>query len=405
MKTICCILVLLVGPAIALATEQEPDILYYDTLQLSVSTGWGHPSPLETYYHQNRLECPFYGISTANYRGHVAIWTIHNDQFYLSKIRIEDYVRDPNGRYEWVVETYEPNEYGVKTDAGAASADGEVLADWFSGILDCYGFSGGTYSRYFFHVRDGNVVDTQTVTRQDYDILSTTTPDTWSDDLQDKYNMLVLNENYITYYYRLNEDDEIEYDEQTCRLTTGFERLSPLFDVYDSNHLNWPYNWENTEKSGAPHCHWRMEDDRLYLTGVDLYSGLSFYSIDTETLDLAALFGDSVTDGVVDANWVGGIYVIKHGYVTEEYAGWPGLTFTVFNVTEFTYIRVEAGRLTESYTVPKDFDPDNLPEDTDPGLKQLIEDYRLPSVFDPPEGSSTEEQGQAHNPPLSEDDS
>ena len=143
-------------------------------------------------------------------------------------------------------------------------------------------------------------------------------------------------------------------------------------------------NWENTEKCGAPHCQWRIENDKVYVTGVTLYSGLSFYTIDAEPLDLTTLLDDNVTDGVVFADWVSGVYVIKHGYTTEESAGWPGYTFTVFNVTALTYIRIAEGLLIESYTVPKDFDPENVPANADPGLKQMIEDYQLPSVFSTP---------------------
>lgn len=276
-----------------------------------------------------------------------------------------------------------------------ASENGEVWADWFSGILDCYVKTPDGNLSYFFHIRDGNVVDTQVITRQDYDILSEPLMvPVWSDDLKAKYRMLILNENYITYYYRLNEDDEIEYDGQDCRLATDYSRLSPLYGWYNNNHLNWPYNWGNTDKSGAPHSQWRIEDDKLYLTGVELYSGLSFYSIDTETLDLASLFGDRVVNGVVDANWVSGVYMIKHGYVTEEDAGWPGYTYTEFEVTGYTYARIEQGRLTENYAVPKYRDPEYLPEDADPGLIQIIEDYQLPSVFDT---SSTATEGGTDN--------
>lgn len=399
MRGAFCILVLLAVPAMARATEQQPDILLYDGLEMSLSTGWGHPSPLETYYYQSSFEYPFEGHATNNYRGHVAVWKIDAGKFYLSKIHIEDYVRDPNGRYEHVVDSYEPNEYGVKAKSCPPSENGDVLADWFSGILDCYGFTDGAYTSYLFHIRDGNVVDAETVTTQEYEVLYSSPPATWNDELRSKARMLVLNENYITYYFRLGENDAIEYEGQACRLDTSYERLSPIFGLYDNEHLNWPYNWESTEKSGAPHCQWLIADERLYLTGMELYSGLSFYSIDTETLDLSALFPDRVMDGVIDANWVNGVYLIKHGHVTEEYAGWPGYTFTVFNVTEFTYARIEEGRLMESYTVPEDFDPENLPEDTDPGLRGIIEDYQLPSIFSAPPDSSDAKRGQAVDVP------
>jgi hypothetical protein len=377
------ILLLLAVSGTAFATQQVPDILYYDDIEMSLSTDWGYLSPLETYYYQNSLAYPFVAYCTCNYRGHIAVWKIQDGEFYLSEILIDDYVPDPNGGYEYVVESYEPNEYGVVASTKPPSENDAVFADWFSGVLDCYVRSEDSYCSYFFHVRDGNVVDTQIITEQDYEIFRDPAgPTIWTESLKNKYNMLLLNENYITYSVRLSEDDDIEYDGQSARLETGFAILSPLFGLYDNRHLNWPYNWENTEKCGAPHCHWLVQDDKLYLTGLELYSGLSFYSIATEELDLPTLFDDRVVDGVVDANWVCGVYLIKHGYVTEENAGWPGYTFTVFNVTGYTFVRIEQGRLTEHYTVAKDFDPEDLSEDTDSGLIQILEDYWLPSVFD-----------------------
>jgi len=381
MKRALFILFMLFVSGKVFATQQEPDILFYDNLELSLSTGWAHPSPLETYYYQNNIEIPFRGFSTANYRGHVAVWEVADDKLYLKEILIEDF--DPN-TFEFIVESFEPNEYGVEPNSCPPSDDGDVLADWFSGILDCYLISEGSFDSYLLYVREGIIIDMQIISEQDYDMIrNAPNKDALSEDLKKKVYMLLLNENYITYYFRL-DNDEIEYKEQNCRLNTWAGRLSPIFGFYDNSHLNWPYNWENTEKSGAPNCKWLIKDSKLYLTGVELYSGLSFYTIDTETLDLTTLFNDKVIDGVVDANWVSGVYLIKHGYETKEDAGWPGYTFTVFNVTEYTYIRLEEGQLLESYTVPKDFDTQNLPEDIDPGLKQIIEDYRLPTIHSTP---------------------
>ena len=265
-RTLFILLILFVSEK-TFATQQVPDILFYDNLELSLSTGWGHPSPLETYYYQNNIEIPFEGYSTANYRGHVAIWEIVDANLYLTEIQIDDFIRDPNGQYEYVVESYEPNEFGVESNSCPSSENGDVFADWFSGILDCYLRSEAGYTSYFFHVREGKIVDIKIIDEQDYDMLyNSPSYDALSEDLKSKYNMLILNENYITYYFRLNEDDEIKLEEENCRLNTGYVRLSPVFGFYDNNHLKWPYNWENTEKSGAPHCQWLIEDGNLYLT-------------------------------------------------------------------------------------------------------------------------------------------
>lgn len=50
------------------ATEQQSDILFYNNEKLTIDIGWGHPSPLQTYYQQNGLNYPFRMLSTANYR-------------------------------------------------------------------------------------------------------------------------------------------------------------------------------------------------------------------------------------------------------------------------------------------------------------------------------------------------
>lgn len=413
MKRVSLILIVFLALGRALATEQEPDLLHYDNNELHLYTSWGHPSPLETYYYQNNIRIPFTGFSTANYRGHVGVWEVSDDKLYLKEIVIEDY--DPNAR-EFIYASYEPNEYGVVPNCCSPAEDGTVIADWFSGILDCSLIDQGSYNSYLFHVRDGNVIDMQIISGQDYDKISagpnpSDSPET-IEELRNKVRILKLNSNYITYYYRLNEDDAIEYMQQPFKLDTGYARLSPIFTLFDqeyynafkdandtdpndpahwqyawvntetNSHLNWPYSWENTDKFGMPHCTWRIEDNMLYLTGLELYTDTSFYSIESEDVELTTLFKDKIQNGVVHADWVSGIYVIKHGYETNEYAGWPGYYFTIFNVTEYTYIRLEEGKVIESYSVPKDFDTENLPNDVDPGLRQVIEDYQLPSIYD-----------------------
>jgi hypothetical protein len=89
MRNFLIILVALTFSNFVRATEQEPDYLYYNKEKLTVHTGWGHPSPLQTFYYQNNLDYPFPVLSTANYRGHVAIWEIIDDKLYLKEITIE----------------------------------------------------------------------------------------------------------------------------------------------------------------------------------------------------------------------------------------------------------------------------------------------------------------------------
>ena len=356
MKVTFFIFLVLVVPGMSLATMQQPDILYYEDQKMFLETGWEFPSPLEIYYYQNNIQTPFRAFSTGNYRGHIAVWEVVDDKLYLNEILLEAWI--PDNDWELTTISYKPSEYGVKPKSCLTEESGAVFADWFSGVLFCYmRYSNGVYNWYYFHVRYGEIID-----------------------IGKKMDQLY--ENYLAYCYRLFEDDEIDFEQQNCRLNTGFDRPSPVFELYDNDHLSWPYNWENKIRSGAPHCKWLIEDGKLYLTGVELYGGFDYYSINIQTLDLTDLFNDKVVDGVIDANWVSDVYLIKHGYETKESAGWPGLYFTVFNVTGYTLIRLEAGQLIESYSVSKDFDPENLPEDADPGLKQIVADYKLPTIDD-----------------------
>jgi len=76
MKRLNILFTLIINSILLNATEQVPDYLHFKGLKLTLSTGWGHPSPLQTYYSQNNIDYPFTMLSTANYRGHVAIWEI-----------------------------------------------------------------------------------------------------------------------------------------------------------------------------------------------------------------------------------------------------------------------------------------------------------------------------------------
>jgi len=383
MKTALWILVVLATVGIASATQQVPDVLYADGLKLALGLDWMYPSPLETYYYQAGFEYPFDAFSTANYRGHVATWKIVDGKLYLTSVSWERY--EPNEAnpksYDYTIESSRPDEIGVRASC-PASEEGDVRADWFNGVLDCYLIQDGNYQSYFFYVRDGNVVDSQIISEQEYDVLYDSSPDALTEELRPKYDMLVLDEHYVTYHFRLSEEDAMEYNGEACRLTTGWSRPSPLFGRYGNSDFQWPYNWTNREKCGAPHCHWRIRDGRLYLAEVDLYAGLSFDRIDTEVLDLDVLFPGEVVNGQIPADWVSGVRQIQHGHM-ETVQVFAGFEYSYYKVTELTYVRIVKGQVTESYTVPGDFDTENMPADTEPGLRRIIEDYRLPPAVQP----------------------
>ncbi|SRR5690554_1239293 len=364
MKKLIFIITLIINSGLLHATEQEPDFLHYDGKKLTLSTGWGHPSPLETYYSQNNIEYPFTMLHTANYRGHVAIWEISDDKLFLKEIQIEK-------------AKYKPEKFSVKSQSDSLFSKDKVFADWFTGVIIGEERNKKNYweveKSYYFYVKYGKVVDMQELTEKDFkQIEKISEKDTSNHDLMAKYSMLYLNNSYISYYFRIHGNDTITFDTKGGYLS-GNSGLSPVLLYFDNNHLKWPYNWENFEKSGAPFCTWIIENDSLLLTNIELHTGTGFYSIDKFSVDLLDIFPDGLINNKVFGDWISGIFVVRHGK-NEEDENLPG--YFEFKASEFTYLRLKNGIVLEKYTVPADFDFKNVPSDTDVGLKKILDELK-----------------------------
>lgn len=273
MKKVTLMIFLWLAVLISNATEQMPDYLIYNGKEFSLATGWGHPSPLQAYFSQKDIESPFQMLHTANYRGHVATWEISDNKLFLKKIKIRD-------------DVYGPEKYDIKSESDSINKDGMVFADWFTGVLNCYQGREAKES-YFFYVRYGEVVDSQFITQKDYKkIENITEKDTANHKLIEKYRMLVLNENYISYYFRLSLDNDLITLGGESGQFMGKSGNTPLLTYFGNDPMKWPYNWENFEKSGAPKCKWDIVDDKLYLTEIKLVTGTGFYEAPTFDVQL-----------------------------------------------------------------------------------------------------------------------
>ncbi len=344
------------------ATEQVPDKVLYNNLFLTLNTGWGHPSPLQTYFYQNNIPYPFNMISTANYRGHIATWVIQNDQFYLKEIDVKSKISSPD-------------KYKIKSNSNSIDQPSLVFADWFSGLLECNKTDTKdrwkTISTFYFQIRYGKVISMSEVTKNDFDRINKISyKDTADKDLMSKYKLLLLNQNYIAYYYRLNENDAINFNNRDCKLNTGVAKLSPIYRLFNNQHLDWPFNWENFEKSGAPNCSWKIVNDSLLLTKFQLYSGTRFDSIDKEEIQISSMFPIKVYNNRVFADWVTGIQLIIFGVDTTY-----GFGYNEFRPKEYIYCRFEKGILKESYSISANYDMKNNEESLDPRLRKLMKEY------------------------------
>jgi len=362
MKKLTLILAILINAGLVFSTEQEPDFLYYNGKELTLSTGWGHPSPLETYYSQNDIEYPFTMLSTANYRGHVAIWEISDNTLFLKEIQIEK-------------SKYRPEKFKVKSKSDSLSFKDKVFADWFTGVIIGEERNKENYWKveksYYFYVKYGKVVDTQELTEKDFKQIETISEkDTSKHDLMAKYSMLYLNNNYISYYFRIHGNDTITFDTKGGYLS-GNSGLSPVLLYFSNDHMKWPYNWENFEKSGAPFCTWIIENDSLLLTNIELHTGTGFYSIDKHSVDLIDIFPNRLIDNKVFGDWISGIFIVRLGK-NEEDENLPG--YFEFKASELTYLRLKDGIVLERYTIPANFDFKNIPENTEEKLKKILDE-------------------------------
>lgn len=360
MKKILLILILIISSNLIFATNQVPDYLSYNNEKYVLSTGWGHPSPLQTYYSQNNIKYPFSMISTANYRGHIAFWQITDNKLILKEIKVRDKI-------------FKPSVFEVKSENKINLKKGAVFADWYSGVISCTPYS-KKYKKstitIYFYIKKGKVIDTQIITNKDFKRINQITEKDTSDVvLMEKYTMLYLNQSYISYYFRLNsKNDTIIFNDKSGYLK-GNKGMSPILLYYNNDHLKWPYNWENYNKNGAPNCKWEIKNDKIYLKEINLFSGTGFYEIQKDTVHLKSIFKEKVEDNMVFADWISGIYIIENGKEkeTDVFDAYPN-----FEVKYYTFLRIKTGVVIEKYTVPKDFDFKNVPKNTEKGLKVIL---------------------------------
>lgn len=363
-KILIIFLISLTNSNIANATDQQPDILFYENEKLTVNIGWGHPSPLETYYHQNNLNYPFRMLHTANYRGHIATWKIIDDKFFITNIAIED-------------DDYKPAKFNVKSIDNSLSDESKVFADWFSGVLVCQKRKKKNYWKteysIYIYVKNGVVQKSEKITEKDFKrIENLTQNDTTDTNLMSKYSILYLNQSYISYYFRLHDNENIEIDNKVGYLK-GKNDYSVILEKYENSHFDWPYNWENFELNGAPNGTWKVIDDKLYLTDIHLNQGLNFDGPERLQLKISDVFPTKSDNSKILADWTNGIYLASFG---EEVADELIPELKNFKVKEFIIMRIENGNVIEKHVISSEFDFENIPEDTDEKVKTIINDFK-----------------------------
>ncbi len=354
------VLCLILMSTFVFATRQTPDHLIVGNDSLKLHVGWGHPSPLQTYFRQNKdIKNPFRMISTANYRGHIATWNIENSRFYLIGLDVDG-------------TKHKPTDFSIKSENSGFSNEKRVFADWFTGVIECRKINKDWSVPYtvYYYVKQGIVEREAKITNKELERLQEfTAKDTTNTELLSKYSMLYLNQSYISFYFRLYEREMVADKGKKGQLL-GKEERSLVLDNYKSDYSDWPFNWESETYVGAPNGSYVIEDGKLLLESLELLSGLSFDGPEKSELNIKEFFkGKEFYKDKLFANWVSGVFIINFG---KEEKGEFGMMR--FKVKSSSIYKIENGVVKESYELPKNKKGlENIENDR---LKDLVKEFQ-----------------------------
>jgi len=348
----------------AYATDQESDIFLENEKKYDLYVNWGHPSPLQVLYIRTDTESPFRSFSTGNYRGHVAAWQVCDSALYLVSVDSRSHFGG-TGTY-WPTDSTridtmaEPAFFGIQSLSGVAPGkDGTVFADWFSGVLEItptyQDVKSGASERWvrYLYFRNGKMLKDVTIMPEDWEKMKNFKKKDKSDsDLMEKYQMVYLNQCYLSYYLRSGlSHDQVIFDKHLGRFPARDFRPM-LMLLYDNDPLQFPFNWENFEKNGAPVCTWVIQNDSVFLTQVVLQSGLNLFEYEEESVELSDLFRpERIVDKRVFAFWMNGEFVVEYGEEKEDVFGMKEM-----KVDRKQTITLDSGRVVKSEWSPSAFE-------------------------------------------------
>lgn len=257
------------------STEQQPDILKWNSKRIRLYVGWWDPSPFQIYLAENNIQlntkCPYGG--TNNYREHIAYWEIIDSKLYFTAIA---YAR-------WWKSDTSCNKMIPASSIIAKSnldSNGYAFANWYSGILVIYEMHNKACT--YIKIEKGIVKDS---------INSKT--------LRNEYTRYL--ENYIRTSFDNLYDGLLKF-----QISTQWKISERLFGYY-KNGKEWPYGWESQGLSGAPQCTWFIKNNKIYLKRIILLSGLEFSGPQKTKIPLSEIF--KVSKYPVFGNWVNGYYI------------------------------------------------------------------------------------------------
>jgi len=348
----------------AFSTEQVPDYLWFKGQKISLSTGWGHPSPLETYFTQTNTRNPFRMISTANYRGFIANWVIKDKRLFLKSVKS---IFDSNThKYITIQGKKINNHFDIKSNETKYNDDNKIFADWFTGVIECTKDN----TSYYFLIKSGVVEDSEIITSIEQEKLyKHKNINNLNKKQLHQLQILELNDDYIAFYFNLNNKDSVVIDGRSSFFSDKFE-YSPVFSLYKNKISDWPFHWLNRERNGAPICKWSIEDDKVYLKHVDLTEGTQIFTTDKKPINLSEVFPYEITENKIFAKKLNGYFVIEQGNdVEDEFIP----NYSIYKNEKIIYVRIENGIIKERFDIILKEMNFQKPSKLDPGFKRFLE--------------------------------
>ena len=335
----------------AFATDQYPDYIIINGEKFELYVDWSFPSPLQTYFNRTGIECPFRMWSTANYRGHIATWTVRDSALYLTQIdtrrqygRTGTYLPNTHKPLDTIAS---PSYFGIQS-LGYQAADGEgnVLADWFTGTIIAQRYldpkdqeilyddnsskrekqkakkrlikqrkQNDEAGDLYLYVRNGKVLVSLSITPKDMERARNISDKDTSDHVfMGKYQMLYLNQNYIQYHLSQGlSHDTVVIDGHGGQLEGSDGKESIVMDYFDNDPLNWPLNWENFSLCGAPVAQVEVIHDSVFITSLKASYTQGMFDLSYVDVPMDSIFpNDVLQNGRLFASWLNGRHTMQY---------------------------------------------------------------------------------------------